>query len=690
MTCYIFSQEIRCIQNGKYNAMRHEKIALYTTADWTKYIVTDLLGIKEVRDYKKIGVTSNQLLGMYRFFTDHHAFKSCEKVEDKLGELRDILRYTSTAYSESEIELIKDNCVIATVLLDEKNKDCFWGICYFDALKLLRMEIYADGILYANHYVTADSGNGLYAKLAKRVFYNQDASVAYEQIFEDEKEWFLFPNGKCFTKQELMVEFVKRLKLSEQDIVLLDASVSDVFMKAIFTFGKVARIVALTHVGRNFVKSDSPYVSVGALWRGYFYEWFPYVEMLDTMVVSSEEQRQVLTKELQTYHCHIPDIKAVPMVGEFTYTVLRESYGGNLALSWVFTGKADVFDGFLVYDEFGTQLCETKNVHQHYFLITDSYEQEIGFVLKAFVETIKGKMVVAESERISLSASRYEEPVISLIMPAYNAEDYIVRSVDTALAQSFSDLEIIIVDDGSTDHTSEIVDWYAGNYANVTVMHQKNGGVSAARNTGMRYANGDYIAFMDSDDMVRPNMVIRLHDSAEKNNCDIAMTSFFWIANDGYKKILQYSVQENTAITMDDFFNKLNTMGWGYMMVVWNKLYKASLVRKRLFPSISYEDSAWMPYVMSYAKSICYLDDCSYEYDRMIRNGTLVDEYRSNKSVGERFQDDKRIVEFYLKNGNPDKIDILKEHARQELNYSSDLWKCDAYDEFWQQIDETF
>lgn len=191
---------------------------------------------------------------------------------------------------------------------------------------------------------------------------------------------------------------------------------------------------------------------------------------------------------------------------------MRESYGENLALSWSYSGEPN---GFQIYDIYGKLVYGTRNLYQHYCLIR-GYGRESGFVIKAYIDTLKGKMIVAESGQIYLQEKQYSYADVSLIIPIYNAQDYIVREIDVALAQSFFNLEIILVDDGSTDNTSNVVDWYAERYSNVIAIHQKNGGVGAARNTGIRRASGEYIGFMDGDDMIHPDMIIRLYNYAKK------------------------------------------------------------------------------------------------------------------------------------------------------------------------------
>lgn len=365
---------------------------------------------------------------------------------------------------------------------------------------------------------------------------------------------------------------------------------------------------------------------------------------------------------------------------EFTATSLRESYGGNLALSWNLKGKPD---GFLAYDSSGRLIGEMTNRYQHYFLLK-GYEKEENFVVKAYVKTEKGRMIVAKSALISLRGEPYKEPLVSIVIPAYNAEKDIVRAIDTILAQSFSDLEVVIVDDGSSDGSPIILDWYEEKYPNIRVIHQENAGVQAARNNGIINANGDYIGFVDSDDMIRPDMIERLYYSAKSNGCDIAMTSGYQIESRGYTPVMQYSVTEDTAITVEEFL-RIYAAGGYSQPAVWNKLYRSSLVKGHLFPLIVYEDEAWTPYILSYAEKICYLDICAYEYDRSNCSGSLVDKW-ARKSKDEVFQDHRTSILFYLEQGNPKRFGLLKELAKSELRLFARAMAFDKYSKLWEQI----
>lgn len=161
------------------------------------------------------------------------------------------------------------------------------------------------------------------------------------------------------------------------------------------------------------------------------------------------------------------------------------------------------------------------------------------------------------------------------------------------------------------------------------------------------------------------------------------------MTEDGYKAYVWYPVEEDTAIEGDEFLQMLNARGWLYTVVVWNKLYRASLIKDRLFPLLSVgEDSAWSPCILSYADRICYLNDYSYEYDRIVNSSTLTDKWRENISEDRRFMSYKNVLYFYLENGNPERINRLKQLAKQDLANARRVYADDVYERLWQQIDE--
>ncbi|NYA61791.1 glycosyltransferase, partial [Lactobacillus salivarius] len=117
---------------------------------------------------------------------------------------------------------------------------------------------------------------------------------------------------------------------------------------------------------------------------------------------------------------------------------------------------------------------------------------------------------------------------ISIIVPIYNVEKYLKRSLDSLVNQTLEDIEIILVDDGSTDNSHKIAEDYKENYSNVLLVTKENGGLSDARNFGLQYASGEYIAFIDSDDYVESQMFERMYNLSENGRKKIIESNFLW------------------------------------------------------------------------------------------------------------------------------------------------------------------
>ena len=113
--------------------------------------------------------------------------------------------------------------------------------------------------------------------------------------------------------------------------------------------------------------------------------------------------------------------------------------------------------------------------------------------------------------------------VVSIIIPVYNVEEFIFKTVKSVMNQDYKDIEIILVDDGSPDNSAKIIDELAKRDDRIVCVHKDNGGVSSARNVGLRMASGEYVTFIDGDDWVEPNYISYLLNLVESNNCQIGM-----------------------------------------------------------------------------------------------------------------------------------------------------------------------
>ena len=122
---------------------------------------------------------------------------------------------------------------------------------------------------------------------------------------------------------------------------------------------------------------------------------------------------------------------------------------------------------------------------------------------------------------------------ISVIIPIYNVEKYLEKCIDSVLAQTYRNIEIILVDDGSTDKCADICDSYLKKDSRVKVIHKVNGGLSSARNAGLDIAEGDFISFVDSDDFIEKEMLEKLYEALMEADADMAVCNFRWIDTNG-------------------------------------------------------------------------------------------------------------------------------------------------------------
>ena len=166
-----------------------------------------------------------------------------------------------------------------------------------------------------------------------------------------------------------------------------------------------------------------------------------------------------------------------------------------------------------------------------------------------------------------------DNPKISVIVPVYKVEKYLDRCVESIVNQTYKNLEIILVDDGSPDNCPAICDAWANKDERIKVIHKENGGVSSARNRGIDAATGDYIGFVDSDDWIEPDMYELLADNAKKYDADISRCGYFvdWpdhIAQVGNGGILLYEDIERRCEMLRSYH---------LVSALWNKIYRREL-----------------------------------------------------------------------------------------------------------------
>lgn len=236
-------------------------------------------------------------------------------------------------------------------------------------------------------------------------------------------------------------------------------------------------------------------------------------------------------------------------------------------------------------------------------------------------------------------------PLISIIIPVYNVEPFIRRCLDSIINQTYSNLEIVLIDDGSTDRSGLICDEYKNKDKRITIIHQKNQGLSMARNAGLNICKGEYIVFVDSDDFVDPKFVEILHRNLIKNNADISICSAFEII-------------DNNLTNMDLCGEGIISYKSIKRPFVWNKLYKKELFIDIRFKANSYCEDLWIFYpLLSRARKIVGTLECLYYYNRC--NSASITHITNNKSAIDRCEAYSSMLIFSSKNDvNDDIINI--------------------------------
>lgn len=244
-------------------------------------------------------------------------------------------------------------------------------------------------------------------------------------------------------------------------------------------------------------------------------------------------------------------------------------------------------------------------------------------------------------------------PAISMIVPVYNTELYLHRCIDSILSQTFTDFELLLIDDGSTDRSGEICDEYAGKDKRVRVFHKENGGVSSARNLGLDEARGEWIAFVDSDDWVSTKLLEFLFSEAEKGKHDLVFCNYAEV----YTKQIVVSHHSCYTSKKDYICHTIEGALGGYL---WNKL-----VHKDLFPKTTkfytgcdlWEDLQMSVQLFFYAESVYVLNTEPLYFHDCTNVQSITSSKRGNK-INSMIQNLLSIEQF-LKNHDIIDISIL-------------------------------
>ena len=230
---------------------------------------------------------------------------------------------------------------------------------------------------------------------------------------------------------------------------------------------------------------------------------------------------------------------------------------------------------------------------------------------------------------------------LSIIVPIYKVEQYLRKCVDSLLDQDLSrkEYEIILVDDGSPDNCPAICEEYARAHDNVRVVHRENGGLSAARNSGIEVAQGQYVQFVDSDDFLEPNVLKTLVEKMDADQLDVLRFNYQNV-NEQYEIFEPNKISKPFVDYCDEICDGLTflTDRLGYGCYAWQFMLRRELLEDCLFKEgIYFEDVEWTPRLLMKAQSVTSTDRMVYDY--LMRQGSItqsVDEEKKRKVLDDR------------------------------------------------------
>ena len=219
-----------------------------------------------------------------------------------------------------------------------------------------------------------------------------------------------------------------------------------------------------------------------------------------------------------------------------------------------------------------------------------------------------------------INEEQTRQPAISIIVPVYKAERFLNECIDSILAQTFPDFELILVDDGSPDTCPALCDAAAAKDKRIRVIHKKNGGQSTARNAGLDAARGEWIAFVDSDDTITPDYCAKLYAAVQQTGAQIAACNYRQVDESGQPLKEQYLHVRAEVLDQKEALEHCTLLPY---MVVWNKLFHSAIFETLRFrENLIYEDTILMAQAIERTEKVVNIPDQMYLY-RKVRGSTM-------------------------------------------------------------------
>lgn len=283
-------------------------------------------------------------------------------------------------------------------------------------------------------------------------------------------------------------------------------------------------------------------------------------------------------------------------------------------------------------------------------------------------------------------------PLISVVVPVYKVEPYLEKCVESILAQTYSNLEVILVDDGSPDNCGKICDQLQQKDPRIVVIHKSNGGLSSARNAGIEIAHGEYIGFVDSDDSIEPDMYEKLYQAIQSDETELAVCAVNYVYEDG-KILTKPGLGKNATFNFHEAMIEMNLHRL-FDMATWSKLYHRDLFEGLRFPMGKLSEDYYVMFrILDRAQKISYVDAYCYNYlqrkNSVTRSSKINHDHEYAALEQMEYLEEKypemniighvayasaalTVYDFYLKNKVPcpkEKLDHFKKVVRENKAY---------------------
>lgn len=278
-------------------------------------------------------------------------------------------------------------------------------------------------------------------------------------------------------------------------------------------------------------------------------------------------------------------------------------------------------------------------------------------------------------------------PKVSVIVPVYNVEKYITKCLNSLINQTLDDLEIIVVNDGSKDGSEEIIKEFKKSHKNIIYVKKENGGLSSARNFGLLYATGEYIAFLDSDDYVDRTLYQKMYEKAKATNSDYVECDFYWMYPDHQKHDIGYRYKDKK-----EMFAKAR-------VVAWNKLIKRGLItdNKLQFPEgLYYEDIEFFYKLLPHINKFAFVEEPLIYYVQ--RENSIVN--KQDHRTKQIFIILDNVINYYKENGIYEEYEkeieytytrlLLCSSLKRMMHIGDETTKELALKETWQNLNSKF